>query len=89
LTISSIAQSAKSTTRISTTGRRPVSAMPTAAPMIVDSEIGVSITRSAPNSACRPRYWPKIPPRPTSSPRTTTRGSARIAWASESAAAAA
>jgi hypothetical protein len=33
LTISSIAHSAKSTTRISTTGLRPASAMPTAAPM--------------------------------------------------------
>jgi hypothetical protein len=69
-------------TRISTTGFRPLSAMPTAAPRIVDSEIGVSITRSRPNSCCRPRYCANTPPRPTSSPSTTTRVSARIASAS-------
>ena len=89
LTISSMAHSAKSTTRISTTGRRPVSAMPTAAPMIVASEIGVSMIRAAPNSCCSPWYWPKMPPRPTSSPSATTRGSSRIARASAAAPAAA
>ena len=45
--------------------------MPTPAPMIVASLIGVSITRSAPKRCCRPLYWPKMPPRPTSSPSTT------------------
>ena len=45
LTISSMPHSAKSTTRISTTGRRPASAMPTPAPRIAASLIGVSITR--------------------------------------------
>ena len=53
--------------------------MPTAAPMMVDSEIGVSITRAAPNSPFNPLYCWKIPPVPTSSPITTTFGSARIA----------
>jgi hypothetical protein len=81
LTISSIAHKAKSATRISTTGRSPVSAMPTAAPMMLASEGGVSITRAAPNSCCNPRYWPKMPPCPTSSPRATTLASARIASA--------
>ncbi|MNC91099.1 hypothetical protein D3C83_72950 [compost metagenome] len=56
--------------------------MPTAAPMIVDSEIGVSMTRAAPYFGCRPRYCPKTPPRPTSSPTTTTRESAAIARSS-------
>jgi hypothetical protein len=50
--------------------------------MIVASEIGVSITRAAPNFCCSPRYWPKIPPRPTSSPSATTRASAAIARSS-------
>ena len=81
-TTSSIEHKAKSTTRISTTGFNPFSAMPTAAPMIVASEIGVSITRSGPNSCASPRYCAKIPPRPTSSPSATTCGSARIASAS-------
>jgi len=87
LTISSIAHSAKSTTRISTTGFRPVSAMPTAAPAIVASEIGVSMTRSAPKRSSRPRYWPKMPPRPRSSPSATTRASRSISCASAAAAA--
>ncbi len=81
LTISSIAHSAKSTTRISTTGFKPASAMPTPAPMMVASEIGVSITRCAPNRACRPAYCPKMPPRPTSSPSTTMAGSVCMACA--------
>ena len=88
-TSSSMPHSAKSTTRISTTGRRPASAMPTPAPMIAASEIGVSITRSAPKRCCRPLYWPKMPPRPTSSPSTTTRGSASISRCTASAAASA
>ena len=36
----------KSTNISSTTGRRPEAAAPAAAPMIADSEIGVSSTRS-------------------------------------------
>ncbi len=39
----------KSANMSSATGRRPASAAPAAAPTIADSEIGVSITRSAPN----------------------------------------
>ena len=76
LTISSMPHRAKSTTRISTTGRRPASAMPTPAPMMAASLIGVSITRCAPKRCCSPAYWPKMPPRPTSSPSTTTLASA-------------
>jgi hypothetical protein len=56
----------------------PASAMPTPAPMIAASLIGVSITRAAPNCCCSPAYWPKMPPRPTSSPSTTTRDRHRI-----------
>ena len=47
LTISSIAHSAKSMTRISTTGRRPASAMPTAAPMMLASRWRVDHARRA------------------------------------------
>ena len=39
---------------ISTTGRRPPAAAPIAIPMSAFSEIGVSRTRSAPNSSCKP-----------------------------------
>src|SRR5512139_2268055 len=46
----------------SATGRMPASAAPPAAPMIADSEIGVSMTRSAPNFGSRPLVTPKIPP---------------------------
>ena len=42
-------QSAKSTTRISTTGFMPARAMPTPLPMMAASLMGVSITREAPN----------------------------------------
>ena len=48
LTSSSTAQSAKSEKRISTTGRVPIIAAPTAAPMMQASEIGVSTMRSGP-----------------------------------------
>jgi hypothetical protein len=89
LTISSIAHIAKSATRISTTGRRPASAMPTAAPMIVLSEIGVSMTRMVPKRCASPRYWPKMPPRPRSSPSATMFASSAIASASAAAAASA
>ena len=87
LTISSIAHSAKSTTRISTTSFRPVSAMPTAEPTMVDSEIGASMTRAGPKVSSSPRYWLKMPPRPRSSPSATTDASACISSCSAAAAA--
>ena len=71
-------------------GRNPVSEAPAAAPMIADSEIGVSIIRSAPNSVYSPAVSPITPPdfspsppdppRPpaTSSPNKITFGSNRI-----------
>ncbi len=63
-------------------GRRPVIAAPIAAPMIACSLIGVSRTRSAPNSANRPSVSLNTPPAaPTSSPISTTFGSRRISWA--------
>src|SRR5580692_7105130 len=47
--------------------------------MMPASASGVSITRSAPNSSYRPLVARNTPPNlPTSSPSTTTRGSARI-----------
>src|SRR5262249_48643980 len=53
--------------------------MPIAVPMMPASASGVSITRSAPNSSYRPLVARNTPPNlPTSSPSTTTRGSARI-----------
>src|SRR5436190_12697825 len=54
-------------------------------PTIADSEIGVSTTRSSPNSSKRPCVAPNAPPyAPTSSPRTKTFGSRRISSASAS-----
>src|SRR3982751_4881481 len=53
----------KSKMRISMIGRIPTSAEPSPAPMMVDSEIGVETTRSAPNSPRKSRYWPPTPPR--------------------------
>ncbi len=50
----SIATSRKLRVMISTTGRSPSIAAPTPAPTKPSSEIGVSRTRSAPNSAIRP-----------------------------------
>jgi len=55
LTIWSIASSAKLIVMISATGRIPPIAAPTAQPMMADSAMGVSRTRSGPNSSCRPR----------------------------------
>src|SRR6266702_794131 len=52
-----------------------------AAPTIADSDNGVSITRSAPNSSWRPSVTRNTPPsRPTSSPRMTIRPSRSISW---------
>ncbi len=47
---------------ISTIGRCPMSAAPIAAPMIPASAIGVSITRSGPNSSRRPAVTLNAPP---------------------------
>src|SRR2546428_13602759 len=78
---------------ISTIGRSPVTAAPTAAPMNPDSLIGVSSTRSRPNSLTSPLVTPRTPPQAsspckcstfappaTSSPIRITRGSRRISW---------
>ena len=59
---------------ISTIGRRPIMAAPSAAPSIAVSEMGVSNTRS-PNSSVRPRVTPNTPPgAATSSPNTIASG---------------
>ena len=66
----------------STIGRRPVIAAPIAAPTIACSEIGVSLTRFAPNSSSRPTVALNTPPAAaTSSPSSTTFGSRRISCA--------
>src|SRR5207247_9141558 len=82
----------KSMNMSSATGRRPVSAAPTAAPSKPISLIGVSRTRSGPKRFRRPRVarmiplhassipWSFRPPPPaTSSPRTITSGSDSMA----------
>ena len=85
----------KSTNIRSATGRSPVAAAPIAAPMKPLSVIGVSSTRSRPNSGIRPLVTPIGPPQAssspgapcppaTSSPITMTRGSRRISCASAS-----
>ncbi len=51
-----MAQRAKSAKRISTIGRVPAIAAPTAAPIIAASEIGVEQIRSTPNSVSKPAY---------------------------------
>ena len=85
LTTCSIASVTKSENWISSTGRMPVSAAPTAAPASPSSLIGVSITRSLPKRCTRSPDTPKAPPyTPTSSPKRNTRGSASIACASPS-----
>ena len=78
-TISSIAPNVNSTKLIEATGRSPVTAAPRDTDMIAASEIGMSITRSGPNSSSSPRNWPKFPPHEMSSPRTMIRSSSRIA----------
>src|SRR5712672_2485822 len=70
---------------ISTTGRIPVIAAPTPTPVNPASEIGVSITRSVPNSSTRPDSTLKgVPASATSSPKMHTRESRRISSASAS-----
>src|ERR1700733_2172743 len=72
----------KSPNMMSITGRMPVIAAPTAMPVNPASEIGVSSTRSAPNSSTRPvstlNGWPASA---MSSPRIKTLGSRRISSA--------
>ena len=71
---------------ISATGRIPVIAAPMAAPTIACSEMGVSHTRSGPNSSNRPTVVLNTPPAAAmSSPRHTTVGSRRISRAMPSA----
>src|SRR6478735_5340969 len=54
--------------------------MPTAAPTIADSLIGVSKHRRSPKRSCKPFVHRKTPPNaPTSSPKTTTESSASMA----------
>src|SRR6202521_2920061 len=75
----------KSPNMMSTTGRIPVMAAPTASPVKPASEIGVSSTRSLPNSSKRPeRTLNGVPASATSSPRMQTVGSRRISSASAS-----
>src|SRR5579859_85365 len=75
----------KSPNMISTTGRKPVIAAPTPIPVNPASEMGVSSTRSAPNSSTRPeRTLNGVPASATSSPKMQTRESRRISSASAS-----
>src|SRR5215471_1881639 len=75
----------KSPNMMSTTGRMPVMAAPSAMPVNPGSEIGASITRSGPNSSTRPfRTLNGVPASATSSPMRKTDGSRRISSASAS-----
>src|SRR5947207_11866309 len=75
----------KSPNMMSTTGRMPAMAAPTANPVNPASEIGVSTTRSLPNSSTRPFTTLKgVPASATSSPKSTTLGSRRISSLSAS-----
>src|ERR1035441_2875418 len=75
----------KSPNMMSTTGRMPVMAAPTASPVKPASEMGVSRTRWVPNSSTRPESTLKgVPASATSSPRMQTVGSRRISSASAS-----
>ncbi len=69
----------KSMNMISSTGRIPDCAAPIATPVIAASLIGVLSTRALPNSSARPAVAVYGPPSATSSPRTNTRSSSRIA----------
>src|SRR5215470_17367652 len=75
----------KSPNIISTTGRMPVMAAPTATPVKPASEMGVSITRPEPNSSTSPeRTLNGVPASATSSPKMQTVESRRISSASAS-----
>src|SRR6266446_2396534 len=70
---------------MSTTGRNPVIAAPTPIPVNPASEVGVSMTRSAPNSSTNPdNTLNGVPASATSSPKMHTRLSRRISSASAS-----
>jgi hypothetical protein len=82
LTSASAPVGRKSLNMISTTGRRPVTAMPRATPRKPFSQIGVLITRPG-NASGRPAFVLKTPPAaPTSSPMKYTLESAASASAS-------
>src|ERR1700691_4717332 len=75
----------KSPNIMSTTGRIPVIAAPTASPVKPASEIGGSSTRSLPNSSNNPERTLKgVPASATSSPKMQTLLSRRISSASAS-----
>src|ERR1700685_1526766 len=75
----------KSPNMISTTGRIPVIAAPTATPVNPASEMGVSMTRSLPNSSTSPvRTLNGVPASATSSPKMQMRSSRRISSANAS-----
>src|SRR5215469_621248 len=75
----------KSPNMMSTTGRSPVIAAPIPIPVNPASEIGVSSTRSRPNSSTNPaRTLNGVPASATSSPKMQTRLSRRISSASAS-----
>src|SRR5712691_7435185 len=81
----SITSVRKSPNMMSTTGRSPVIAAPTPRPVMPGSEMGVSRTRSGPNSSTRPeRTLNGVPASATSSPMTNTVGSRRSSSASAS-----
>src|SRR5258706_11028031 len=70
---------------MSTTGRIPVIAAPTATPVNPASEIGVSMTRDFPNSSTSPdKSLNEVPASATSSPIRHTVGSRRISSANAS-----
>src|SRR5215467_7324130 len=75
----------KSPNMMSTTGRIPVMAAPSAMPVKPASEIGVSLTRSGPNSSTRPLSTLNgVPASATSSPRMNTASSRLSSSASAS-----
>src|SRR3984893_4950045 len=79
LTIASPAVGRKSLNMISTTGRRPATAMPSATPRNPFSQMGVLRTRLSPNRSTTPSLVLNTPPdAPTSSPMSITVGSAAI-----------
>src|SRR2546422_4792563 len=72
----------KSPNMMSTMGRMPVIAAPTAMPVKPASDIGVSRTRSVPNSSTKPvRTLNTVPASAISSPQMKTRESRRISSA--------
>src|SRR6516165_4635606 len=72
----------KSPNMMSITGRIPVIAAPTPSPVNPASDIGVSITRSVPNSSTSPESTLNgVPASATSSPKMHTRESRRISSA--------